>query len=103
MPVAADQRELALSVLNQGEDLVVLVVREGASATVVTRPAFVHPGAYGVLLADMVMHAANAYAHVGYDGASVRNEILSTMGAVLDFPAAHPVAVQNAMRDVPRA
>jgi hypothetical protein len=51
----------------------------------------------------MVMHAANAYAHVGYDGASVRNEILSTMGAVLDFPAAHPVAVQNAMRDVPRA
>ena len=102
MPIPADQRDAILELLDSGAELALLCMKDGESITTVTIPVYAHPGAFGVLLAELVEQAANAYIKVGFDPTAARHEILNALGNTLDFPMARPVAVQMAMEDVPR-
>ncbi len=48
--------------------------------------AFAHPGAWGIVIADLVQHVANAYAQEGLAAAPVMAEIRRIVLAELDAP-----------------
>jgi hypothetical protein len=48
--------------------------------------AFEHPGAWGIVIADLVQHVANAYAQEGLAAAPVMSEIRRIVLAELDAP-----------------
>ena len=102
MPLTSEQTEALNRVIEEGDELVLVVVRSGETATALVRPAYGHPAAFGVLLADLLEQVADAYVHAGFDPSAVRAELLNSLGQSLEFPMAHPVAVQKAMEDVPR-
>jgi len=48
--------------------------------------SFAHPGAWGIVIADLVQHVANAYAQDGMAAAPVLAEIRRIVLAELDAP-----------------
>ena len=70
---------------------------------VIIRPIYDDPGVFGVILADIVSHVANAYTDSGFDPVRARNRILEVLGDELDFPTDTPRAIREAVRDVPEA
>ncbi len=88
--------KLIRELLEDGDFLFLAVGQPDGRVVVAVNPAYTDPGEFGVLLADMVRHLTNAYIKEGYDPRSVRNSILSALGAELDWPTDTPRAIQEA-------
>jgi len=101
MPIDSEQRALITEALDSSEELLLLAAASEDGVAVIVRPIYPHPAAFGLLLADLVEHVANAYTREGFDPTSVRNEILNALGGALDFPTGCPVSIQTSMEDVP--
>jgi hypothetical protein len=102
VPLTSEQIEAVSAAIQEDDELVLLVTRDGDCATSLVRPVYGHPAAFGVLIADLIEHVADAYVHAGFDPSAVRAELLNSLGESLEFPMSRPVAVQKAMEDVPR-
>ena len=103
MSIPDEQVTLLQQFSDDGAELVLVAVRlEDDSIRTALRPVYAHPAGFGVMLAELVDHASNAYVKVGFDPTAVKNEILNALGESLEFPAARPVALQIASEEVPR-
>jgi hypothetical protein len=76
---------------------------ESGGLVVIVRPLYDDPGVFGVILADIVSHIANAYTDNGFDPVRARNRVLAVLGDELDFPTDTPRAIREAVRDIPEA
>jgi hypothetical protein len=89
-----------------GEDSQLLLVAseaEDGKTIVIVRTLYGDPRHFGVLIADLVTHVANAYVEEGFDPISVRNSLLQALGDELDFPTDSPQAIKKAARAIPEA
>lgn len=54
--------------------------------------AFERPGAWGIVIADLVQHVANAYQQDGYSGRAILEEVRRIVLAELERPTDKPEA-----------
>jgi len=102
-PLTLDEQMKIVRDLLTGGDLLFLAVdREDGQVVVVVNPLFTNPCEFGIVLADMVEHVANAYATAGFDPVRVRQSILGTLGDELDFPTGTPSSVKEARDAIPQ-
>lgn len=78
-------------------DPILVVQRDPAAGDVVValdRSAFASPASWGILLADLVGHIANAYQQDGYSGSDVRRVLIEVLDAELERPTDKPIAMR---------
>jgi hypothetical protein len=65
----------------------------GQTQEVVLKTTWKNPGTWGLMLADIARHAANAYANEGHDRADALAQIRQLMDAEFSDPTDEPVQI----------
>jgi|ETNvirenome_6_85_1030632.scaffolds.fasta_scaffold00900_22 hypothetical protein len=96
-------RQAILDMMGDESSLLFLAVEEpDGRVLVAVQPSYDDPAGFGLLVADLVGHVANAYASRGFDPVRVRASLLETLGKELDFPTDTPMAIKVARGVIPQ-
>ena len=83
----SDRHTVTQEEFNQGTPVMIVLRREeGGLLIAMDTSAFEDPAAWGVVIADLVQHVANAYAQDGLHGGAVQESIRTVVLKELDAP-----------------
>ena len=90
----SDKRALTQEEFEQMQPILIMKKDSGSSGVIVAldNTAFESPGAWGIVIADLVAHVANAYQQDGYSGLAVLEDVRRIVLAELSAPTDKPEA-----------